>query len=270
MEGRWTVVAGRPMHAWLSRQAAACVPLAVSPRALPRLVLVHGLGKAGESLVELGDELDRRGLAAWAPDLPGFGESSRHPPPRPLDIAGLAAALDRWLEAEALRPAVLVGNSNGAQVVAHLAARRPEAAAGVVLVGPTTDRTGRSVLAQAWRWVLNSRHDRSAGSGILRAYWRAGIGRLARSFQYAVRDRIEDKLPHIAAPALVIAGALDPIVPVAWAREVCDLLPDGRLVVLEGAGHSMHGNQPDQVADAIVTFVEERLQAASVIPVEDR
>jgi pimeloyl-ACP methyl ester carboxylesterase len=224
-------------------------------------VLVHGLGKAGESLLDLGDELDRRGFAAWAPDLPGFGESSRHPPPRALDVPGLAAALHRWLEAAGLRPAVLVGNSNGAQVVAHLAARRPDAAAALVLVGPTTDRAGRSVLAQAWRWVLNSRHDRSAGSGILRAYWRAGIGRLARSFQYVVRDRIEEKLPAITVPALVIAGALDPIAPVAWARELCALLPDGRLVVLEGAGHSMHGNQPGQVADAIAAFVSERLGA---------
>jgi 2-hydroxy-6-oxonona-2,4-dienedioate hydrolase len=261
MERRWTIAGERPMHAWVSRHAAARAPSAGAAGAAPPLVLVHGLGKAGESLIELGDELDRRGLAAWAPDLPGFGESSRHPPRRPLDVPGLAAALDRWLEAAGVRPAVLVGNSNGAQVVAHLAARRPEAAAGVVLVGPTTDRSARSVLGQAWRWVLNSRHDRSAGSGILRAYWRAGLGRLARSFQYAVRDRIEDKLPDIAVPALVIAGALDPIAPVAWTRELCALLPDGRLVILDGAAHSMHGNQPDRVADAIAAFVAERLQA---------
>lgn len=256
MEGRWYVVGNRPMHALLSSLALARSSTP-SGDTRPPVVLVHGLGKAAESLEAVGDALDRRGLAAYAPDLPGFGESSKHKPPKPLSIRGLADALDAWMDAAGIQKAVLVGNSLGTQIVADLAARRPERCLGLVLLGPTVDPAARSILAQVWRWLINKPRDRSAaGPGMITAYWRAGLGRIVRTFQYALRDRIEDKLPRIACPAVVIAGSADPISPLPWARRVCQLLQDCRLVVLEGAAHSMHGNQPEEVAEAIARFVE--------------
>jgi 2-hydroxy-6-oxonona-2,4-dienedioate hydrolase len=256
VEGRWYVVNNRPMHALLSTRAEERTDGSPASETLP-VILVHGLGKAAESLRDLGDALDRRGLAAYAPDLPGFGESSRHKPRRPLGIPGLAGALDAWMGVADVERAVVVGNSIGAQIVADLAARRPERCVGVVLLGPTTDPEVRSIPAQVWRWMINSRRDESAaGGGMVTAYWQAGIGRVARTFQYSVRDRIVEKLPRITAPALVIAGSADPIAPLHWTRRVCELLQDGRLVVLDGAAHSMHGNRPEEVADAVREFID--------------
>ena len=256
MEGRWYVVDNRPMYALLSARALQHTAGSAASDA-PPVVLVHGLGKAAESLRDLGDALDRRGLAAHAPDLPGFGESSRHKPRRPLDIPRLADALDAWMGAAAVERAVVVGNSIGAQIVADLAARRPGRCVAVVLLGPTTDPDVRSIPDQVWRWLINSRRDESAaGGGMVTAYWQAGLGRVARTFQYSVRDRIEEKLPRISAPTLVIAGSADPIAPLHWTQRVCETLPDGRLVVLDGAAHSMHGNHPEEVADAVRDFID--------------
>jgi 2-hydroxy-6-oxonona-2,4-dienedioate hydrolase len=257
MEGRWYVVANRPMHALVSEHALRAQDAEPDTAAhSPPIVLVHGLGKAAESLRQLAEALDRLGHAVYAPDLPGFGESSKHKPPSPLDVPGLADALDAWMEAAGIGRAVVVGNSIGAQVAADLAARRPQRALAVVLLGPTTDPKVRSMPAQVWRWLVNSRRDRSAaGGGMVSAYWRAGIGRVAQTFRYSVVDRIEEKLPKISAPALVIAGSVDPITPLAWTRRVSELLPHGRIVVLDGAAHSMHGNQPREVAAHVHEFV---------------
>jgi 2-hydroxy-6-oxonona-2,4-dienedioate hydrolase len=58
-------------------------------------------------------------------------------------------------------------------------------------------------------------------------YADAGVGRALRTFGRALADRIEDKLPLVQAPTLVVRGARDPIVPQAWAEEVSRLLPAG-------------------------------------------
>lgn len=69
--------------------------------------------------------------------------------------------------------------------------------------------------------------------------------------RHVLADRIEERLPGIDAPALVVRGAHDPLCPPEWAREVAHLLPQGRLVTVAGAGHAVHWSHPREVADAI-------------------
>jgi pimeloyl-ACP methyl ester carboxylesterase len=96
------------------------------------------------------------------------------------------------------------------------------------------------------------------------AYLAAGLGRVARTFRYSIEDRIETKVPRIRVPTLVVSGSADPITPVHWVRRVCELLPDGRHILLEGAGHSIHGLRPRELAVAIHDFLAERSAGASV------
>jgi pimeloyl-ACP methyl ester carboxylesterase len=58
-------------------------------------------------------------------------------------------------------------------------------------------------------------------------YADAGVGRALGTFGHALADRIEDKLPLVQVPTLVVRGARDRIVPQAWAEEVTRLLPRG-------------------------------------------
>jgi pimeloyl-ACP methyl ester carboxylesterase len=44
-------------------------------------------------------------------------------------------------------------------------------------------------------------------------------------------------IEHVAVPSLVIVGDLDRLTPPASAKRLADSLPQGRLLVLEGAGH---------------------------------
>src|SRR5258707_502141 len=78
------------------------------------LVFVHGLGVSTRymepTMARLADELPVAGI-----DLPGFGRSGT--PRVPLDLAGLAGALERWLDTRGVGPAIFVGNSFGCQVI---------------------------------------------------------------------------------------------------------------------------------------------------------
>jgi 2-hydroxy-6-oxonona-2,4-dienedioate hydrolase len=251
---RWYSVDDRPMHALVSEEGEPIAGHSLPAWGLP-IVLVHGLGIAAESMRLLGGELAGRGYRVYAPDLPGFGGSAAHKPPRALDIPQLADALAEWMRDAGLERAAIVGNSIGAQVAADLAARRPELVSALVLLGPTTDPQVRSVPGQILRWMKNSRVDKSSGHGMVSAYLAAGIGRVLRTFRYSIEDRIETKVPHILAPTLVASGGADPITPPHWVRRVCELLPDGRLIHLEGAGHSIHGLRPRELGVAIHEFL---------------
>jgi len=66
---------------------------------------------------------------------------------------------------------------------------------------------------------------------------------------------VEEHLPHVHIPTLVVRGSRDPIVPQEWAEKVNLLLPDSQLVVIEGAGHAVNFDAPDQLVPLIQSFI---------------
>jgi pimeloyl-ACP methyl ester carboxylesterase len=66
-----------------------------------------------------------------------------------------------------------------------------------------------------------------------------------------------DQLARIDCPSLVCVGALDPITPVAAAREIVEALPAGsaQLEVLDGAGHFPWKDVPDRYWPLLREFV---------------
>ncbi len=92
----------------------------------------------------------------------------------------------------------------------------------------------------------------------LRDYLSAGTRRGWRTLRHALEDQIEENLPRVRAPALVVRGSRDPICPQRWAEEAARLLPRGRLAVLPGAAHAANFGAPARFAGLIRDFLEER------------
>ena len=90
---------------------------------------------------------------------------------------------------------------------------------------------------------------------LLTEYRRAGFARVAGTFKEMLRDRMEDRLPKIAAPVLVVRGERDPIVSQAWAKRVAALAPRGHLVVMPGAAHTINRYQADALARTVEPFL---------------
>jgi pimeloyl-ACP methyl ester carboxylesterase len=68
---------------------------------------------------------------------------------------------------------------------------------------------------------------------------------------------VVDQLALVDCPTLVCVGDLDPVTPVAAAREIVEALPDGiaRLEVIERAGHFTWRDAPDRYWRLLTDFV---------------
>ncbi len=241
------MVDGRRMYARVSVDRA--------PAGSPAVVLVHGLVVSSRYMIPTAQKLAPH-HKVYVPDLPGFGRSEKLP--SVLGLAGLSDSLAAWIETVGLESAVLVGNSVGCQVIADLALRHPERVERVVLQGPTMDPEARTTLRQAARLALDgTREPPSLLPIMLLDYLSAGLRRSFSTFQHALKDRIEEKLPHVRVPTLVVRGERDPIVPQRWAERVARLLPKGRLVVVPGAAHTMNYAAPSELARIVRVFARE-------------
>lgn len=244
---RWDLVDGLPLH--------AVVSLNPGNTDCPPVVLVHGLVVSSRYMVPTALRLAPY-CRVLAPDLPGFGKSAK--PPHILDVPELADALAAWMQVVGLEKAALLGNSFGCQIVAEFAVRYPERIDRAILVGPTVDPRGRSALQQGIRWLLDApREPMSLMSILVRDYLDAGLRRAFYTFRYALQDHIEEKLPRVQVPTLVVRGARDPIVPQRWAEEATRLLPRGRLAVIPGAAHTVNYGAPLELVRVARPFLRE-------------
>jgi pimeloyl-ACP methyl ester carboxylesterase len=70
-----------------------------------------------------------------------------------------------------------------------------------------------------------------------------------------------DLLSKVDAPTLIVAADLDTFTPVALAKVMEETLPDSELAVIEGAGHGAVIEKPDQVNEAVRSFLDRRVDS---------
>lgn len=235
----WSLVQGLRMHARFR--------LSPEPRGV--VVLVHGLLVSSRYMVPLGDEL-AEDFDVWAPDMPGFGRSEK--PGEALDVGALGDVLAGWLRTRRLSEAIVVANSFGCQYAVDCLARHDVRARACVLAGPTVDPARRGAIEQASRWLVNAPFEPwSLGLVLARDLVDAGVVRVAATYRHALRDRIEDKLPSVVVPTVVVRGGADPLVVQEWAEQAARLLPDGRVEVVDRAPHTINYNAPAAVGEVV-------------------
>ncbi len=193
-------------------------------------------------------------LRVYAPDLPGSGLSDK--PERPLSVRELADTLAAWMEAVGLSRAAFVGNSLGCEILVDLAMHHRERVVSMVLQGPTADPHHLSPAQHVGRFVVTGLFERwSLGWVALSDYLRFGVRRFAWTFREMIANRIEGKLPLVAAPVLVVWGTRDYIVPRRSAEHVASLIPNADFVVIPGAAHGMNYSHPGDLARCVLTFL---------------
>jgi 2-hydroxy-6-oxonona-2,4-dienedioate hydrolase len=240
-----TKVNGVSMH-------ARCSEHAVPPTA-STVVLVHGLSVSSGYMVPTAVRLAPY-YHVYLPDLPGFGKSAKLS--HILTIPELADALAEWMQVMELPPVVLLGNSLGCQIIVNFALKYPERLTHAVLVGPTMDPKVRSIHQAALRLVLDMPCEPLLFLPVLvREYLAAGLRRTLRTLQYAFADRMEEHLPHVQTPTLIVRGARDPIVGQEWTEEVHRLLPESQLVIVRNAGHAVNFNSPEKLVGIVRSFL---------------
>jgi pimeloyl-ACP methyl ester carboxylesterase len=195
------------------------------------IVLVHGLGVGPRYFRRLAAEL---GPEASVPEV-------REPLPIPELAARFAATFDA--------PSLVVANSMGCQVAAELAVHRPELVEGLVLVGPTVDPSAGGWVGHVGKLLLDAWYEPPSLTAIVvRDYFSMGPLDVLRQAKHALAHRIEELLPRVEQPAVVVRGAHDPLCSAGWGRHVAAQLPRGSFVTVARAGHAVHYSHPREIA----------------------
>jgi pimeloyl-ACP methyl ester carboxylesterase/membrane protein DedA with SNARE-associated domain len=222
----------------------------------PTVVLLHGSPGSHREVLAIA-----RGLAGAyrviAPDLPGFGGSTRRIADYSVDAH--ARYLRQLLDSLRLRRAHLVGFSMGGGVALALADLDPSRVASITMLS--------AIGVQEYE-LLGDYHLNHALHGIqLAGLWALRelvphFGRWDGGFfgvEYARNFYDTDQRPLRAAmlryqsPMLIIQGRHDPLVPAGIADEHARIVPQSEVLLLEG-DHFMAFMQPETVTQAVLDF----------------
>lgn len=245
----------------------------------PELVLVHGGAQNAHTWDTVALALDRPLVAV---DLPGHGHSDWREDRRywPADNAEELA----WvLPGLAPSPRLVVGMSLGGLTSIALAARHPELAPRLVLVDvtPGVDRDKAAPIAafvagpeqfasfdeilertiafnptrtesSLRRGILHNARENDDGTWTWRYdRWRLGEGEDMPDFR-----GLWDDVSKLTMPLMLVLGADSGVVGEEDVAELRRRQPDVRVEVVEGAGHSVQGDRPVELARLIESFLD--------------
>ncbi|MGO9703339.1 MAG: alpha/beta fold hydrolase [Xanthobacteraceae bacterium] len=237
--------------------------------ALPVIVFLHGAGFDHTAWVLLARAFAHHGFSVLAPDLPGHGRSAGPPLSSIAALADWTAAL---IDAAGVRVARFVGHSMGSLVALEAAACHPEKVSALALIATAApmrvsddllnaakanDHTAIDMIS-LWGegyhatlggsetpglWMLGSaeRLLERANPGVLFADLSACNG-----YHNALAAAAK-----VTAPAIVIQGSRDLMTPAKGGKAVAAAIPGCRLTVIEGAGHMLMSERPDEVLAAL-------------------
>ncbi len=240
------------LHVQVSRRGAGA----------PLVVLHHS---TGPHWTPFHDHLARR-FAVSAPDVPGYGSSTR--PVTARHPSHLAVLLHQLLDVEDLDGVHLVGLGMGGWIAAEMAAMNQRRLATLTLIGAAglRPRDGfiHDPMAESWtdyarRSFRDDEHFAdvygATPSDAVAAVWdysREMTARVTwRPWMWSLQ--LPTLLGGVTVRSLVIWGSEDRIVPVECATAYADAMPNASLRLLEGAGHAVELEEPARVA-ALVLF----------------
>ncbi|WP_288968366.1 alpha/beta fold hydrolase [uncultured Microbacterium sp.] len=229
-----------------------------SPSASRRALLVHGLGSSGALMWRLGDALADAGWHATAVDLRGHGDA-----PRSLDYSVAAYGVDLAVtlpEGGGAWDAV-IGHSLGGAASTVAAASAAEWTRRLVLIDPAIHVDGRDAA------VVRRSQERAFADTRLEVvqqehpHWHPQdqelkVDAVLRASAWAVEQTSAQNQPwdvraeaaRLRVPTHVIGAdpAVYSIFTGALADEVLAANPLISLSIVEGAGHSLHRDRPEE------------------------
>lgn len=248
------------------------------------ILFLHGGGQTCRTWDVVCHELSRE-YRCIAVDQRGHGdsewsyESDYRVEAYAADVAALVDALN-------LAPLVIVGMSLGGIAGLHYALDRPKALAGFVAVdvGPWVNVEASLPIREFMQEVagldqleqfvdaalrLNPRRDarllrhslwhnlRTCPDG--RLIWKTDLRRRGDRLAVvtAAFGPLRERIANLRCPTLVVRGADSRILGEEDARRFAEAIPNGRWIAIDGAGHSVQGDQPKALVEALRAFLAE-------------
>ena len=249
----------------------------------PPTVLLHGFTGYGGSWATQAEAFSAAGYRVLAPDLLGHGRSPAPPSRDRYEMGRAAADLSVLLKSVIDEPTHLLGYSLGGRLALYFALTFPAQVRTLTLesaspglattaeraqrrehdnaLADEIERDGINAFVKFWeslpmwesqrkrltskqRQQLREQRLRNRPTGLANSLLGIGTG---------VQPNLRPRLPYLAIPTLLLAGADDPNY-VDVNSEMAQLIPNARLVVLPHAGHNLHLERPSAFIDRVLSF----------------
>ncbi|MFP4404853.1 alpha/beta fold hydrolase [Rhodosalinus sp.] len=242
----------------------------------PPLMLLAGMVSDSASWAPLIERLEAR-FAVIRPDNRTTGRT--RPWDAPVSLAAMAGDAAALIEALGHGPAHVAGHSMGGLIAMELASARPDLVSRLTVMASAPMRMARN--AFLFRTLLALRAEGMADDLWLRALFpwlfhpaafdlpeqieagiRAGLdyphaqSAEAMAQQVAALEAYDPAglAPRVQVPTLALLAENDALIPEAEARAALAALPDVRIETVPRAGHSLHWDVPQAVAEALIRF----------------
>jgi pimeloyl-ACP methyl ester carboxylesterase len=258
----------------------------------PAILFVHGLGASWQSWLEQLPEFAASHRVV-AMDLPGFGYSES--PSEDISIEYYARWTAQFMDVLGIESAAVVGNSMGGFVSAELAikvparvqrlvfvsaaifwqnrrraqplvqlARMSDAVVARALVRATDDIATRRRLRYAALATAGFRYPQYVSDELAHEMVRSArrTDGFLPALQALAGYDLEEELPKISCPTLIVWGANDQLVSVKDAERLEDLIPASRREVFERTGHVAMLERPERFNRLLEEFLAEERELA--------
>jgi 3-oxoadipate enol-lactonase len=237
------------------------------------VLLIMGLGWASPMWHRTRPILAER-YQTLALDNRGVGRSDV--PAGPYSIALMASDAASVLDAAGIESAHVFGVSMGGMIAQEFALQYPKRVRSLILGctaagGPTALRAEPEVMEALTRRDLNpaasvaasnpfiynprTPQERRDEDTTIRMQWWPNPAAYMAQFQGIIAWEAYSRLPEISAPALVIHGDTDRLVPPGNAKLIADRIRGARVVMIPHAGHVFATDQPEAAHQAILQFL---------------
>ena len=249
----------------------------------PPVILLHGITGHARTWDTLAEALAPQ-WRVLALDQRGHGDSDSAPD-GDYTTGAMADDLAAFADALGYRRFTLLGLSMGGRVAMDFAGAHPDRVERLVIVdiAPEIHPPGmariRTMIANAPETIES---EEWAVETAMAANPRADVGELRHRVKHALkrtpdgaltwkyardvremmrrgtrRDPLElwERLTHITCPTLLVRGAESDVLSPELAQRVVAALPDGRLVEVAAAGHTVPGDRPAEFVEVVRRFL---------------
>lgn len=230
------------------------------------MVILPGLGRPTSDVAGLAQRMSAAGYTTILPETRGVGESVG--PMEGITLRELAADVVSAIDAVGVDRVVLVGHAFGNRVARAVAAYFPERVSVVVLlaaggnVGPTPEAQAAIDLARTPGITREQRAEAlrisSFGPGRDVTPWLdGGSPAVAKAcMAAAAATPTAEWWTAGTAPMLIVQGLADVYAPPANGRMLVEEVGErARLIELEGVGHSLPVEAPDEIASVLIDYL---------------
>jgi len=226
------------------------------------LVFIHGSG-GDHSLWSLQYAKLHKQFNIVAIDLPGHGRSQGS---GESDVGNYCLWMKRLLDALHLKNSILVGHSLGAAIALQFALNYPQEIKGIIPVGggmkmpvnPSIleglQKNPAEIIDFICKLSLAKENRPQFFASLKKSLSLANIDVLYSDLSACDKLDLTSKISKITAPVLVICGTEDKMTPPDFSRRIAENIDGAKLCLIEGAGHMVMMERPNEFNEALNKF----------------